>query len=146
MESVKTQQEAPAIAETLRRRWFVGWTSLVFIILQSGCTAFMAMSGLQLAIGISSTAMASVLLPFAKLHVDVLRIPMVLLALLGSLANLHAIWRMRRLRARPASQWRVQAMTLKQRRNERLQITLAIVTLVLLALEESLHIYLHHVM
>lgn len=39
----------------------------------------------------------------------------------------------------------VQPVTDKQRRSERVQIVLAVVTLLLVALEESLHIYLHHV-
>ncbi len=133
-------------AGSVRRRWMVGWSSLVFAILQSACTAFMAMSGLRLLIGISSTAIATGLLPLVKLHADVLRIPMVLLAVAGSVANLYVIWEMRRLRARPASKWRITPMSEKQRRSERLQIVLAVVTLMLVALEESFHIYLHHVM
>jgi hypothetical protein len=133
-------------AGSMRRRWMVGWSSLVFAILQSACTAFMAMSGLRLVIGISSTAMAAGMLPLVKLHTDYLRIPMVLLAVFGAAANLYVIWEMRRLRARPAAQWRVTPRSEKQRRGERVQIVLAVVTLVLVAVEESFHLYLHHVL
>jgi hypothetical protein len=146
--SSEVQQETSVMpgTDSATRRWAVGWSSLVFAVLQSACTAFMAMSGLRLVIGISSTAIASGLLPLVKLHTNVLRIPMVLLAVAGAVANLYVIWEMRRLRARPAAQWRITPLTEKQRRNERLQIVLAVVTLVLVALEESFHIYLHHVM
>lgn len=147
VESSEVQPEMPLMggAGALRRRWMVGWSSLVLALLQSACTAFMAMSGLRLLIGISSTAMATGLLPLVKLHVDILRIPMVVLAVVGSVMNLVVIWQMRTLRARPASQWRVQPVTDKQRRSERVQMLLAVVTLLLVVLEESLHIYLHHV-
>lgn len=141
----EAQQEIPAIASSASRRWAVGWTSLIFAILQSACTLFMAASGLRLLIGVSSSVVATGLLPFARLHVDVLRFPMVLLAIAGSVLNLFVIWQLRRLRARPSSQWRIQALTSKQRRGESLQIALAIVTLLLVVLEESFHIYLHHV-
>lgn len=148
VDSSEVQQEMPLMGGvgSMRRRWVVGWSSLVLVVLQSACTAFMAMSGLRLLIGISSTAIASGLLPLVKLHTDVLRIPMMLLALAGALLNLVVIRQIRTLRARPASQWRIQPLTDKQRRSERLQIVLAVVTLVLVALEESFHIYLHHVM
>jgi uncharacterized membrane protein YeaQ/YmgE (transglycosylase-associated protein family) len=148
VDSSEVQQETSVMPGmgSAGRRWAVGWSSLVFAVLQSACTAFMAMSGLRLVIGISSTAIASGLLPLVKLHTDVLRIPMVLLAVVGAVANLYVIWEIRRLRARPAAQWRVTPLTEKQRRSERLQIVLAVVTLVLVALEESFHIYLHHVM
>ncbi len=126
------------------RRWAVGWTSLVFAILQSACTAFMALSGLRLVIGISSTAIATGMLPLVKLHTNVLRIPMVLLAVAGAVANLYVIWQMRRLRARPAAQWRITPLTKKQRRSERLQIALAVLTLVLVAIEEIFHMHLIH--
>lgn len=128
----------------MRRRWMVGWSSLVFAILQSACTAFMAMSGLRLLIGFSSAVMAAGMLPFARLHTNVLRIPMVLLAVIGAVANLYVIWEMRRLRARPAAQWRVTPLTDKQRRSERLQIALAVLTLVVVAVEEVFHMYLIH--
>jgi hypothetical protein len=142
------QQEMSVMpdAGSATRRWAVGWTSLVFALLQSACTAFMAMSGLRLVIGISSTAIATGMLPLVKLHTNVLRIPMVVLAVAGGVANLYVIWEMRRLRARPASRWRITPRTEKQRRSERLQIMLAVVTLVLVALEEAFHIYLHHVL
>lgn len=141
----EVQQEIPAIVSSANRRWVVGWSSLVFAILQSACTLFMAASGLRLLIGVSSSVLATGLLPFARLHIDVLRFPMVLLAVAGSVLNLFVIWQIRRLRARPSSQWRMQALTPKQRRSETLQIALAVVTLVLVVLEESFHIYLHHV-
>ncbi|MGC8548802.1 MAG: hypothetical protein ACP5M4_03785 [Acidobacteriaceae bacterium] len=146
MSSSEMQQEMSAMPGTgsAARRWAVGWSSLVFALLQSACTAFMALSGLRLLIGISSTVIATGMLPLVKLHTNALRIPMVLLAVVGAVGNLYVIWEMRRLRARPAAQWRAQPVTEKQRRSERLQIALAVVTLLLVAIEEVFHLYLIH--
>ena len=119
--------------------------SLLFIVLQSACTAVMAISGLRVAIGLSALAEATfgIHAPAHGFHRDVIRIPMMIAALVGSLINLYVIWRIRALRARPASQWRVRAVTPKQRRSEVFQVALAIVTLVLVAAEWITHPMIH---
>jgi hypothetical protein len=70
---------------------------------------------------------------------------MMIAATIGSLINLYVIWRIRSLRARPSSQWRVQAATRKQRRSELLQIALAVITLALVAGEWITHPMVHRV-
>lgn len=122
----------------------VGLTSLFFILLQSACTAFVAISGLRLLIGVGAFAAAATGLNFlAALHGAALRIPMEILAIAGSVVNLFAVWRIRRLRARPASQWRMKPATPKQLRSESWQIGLAVLTLLLVAVEWGFHLYLH---
>jgi hypothetical protein len=122
----------------------IGLTSLLFILLQSACTAFMAISGLRLLIGVGSIAAALVGLRFmAAMHGAAIRIPMETVAITGSIINLYAIWRVRRLRARPSSQWRIKPVTSKQLRSESWQILLAVLTLLLVGVEWGFHIYLH---
>jgi hypothetical protein len=122
----------------------VGLTSLFFILLQSACTAFMAISGLRLLIGIGSLAAATTGMKFLDaLHGAALRIPMEIVAVAGSAVNLYAVRRIRRLRARPASQWRMKPATIKQLRSESCQIGLAVLTLLLVAVEWGFHVYLH---
>ena len=122
----------------------VGLTSLFLILLQSACTAFMAISGLRLLIGIGSLAAATAGMKFlAALHGAALRIPMELVAIVGSVVNLYAVQRVRKLRARPASQWRMKPVTTKQLRSESWQIGLAVLTLLLVAVEWGFHVYLH---
>ena len=122
----------------------VGLTSLVFILLQSACTAFFAISGLRLLIGAGALASAVVGQRFLdSLHFAALRIPMELLAIAGSGVNLVAVWRVRRLRARPASQWRIKPPTSKKLRAESWQIGLALVTLLFIGLEWGFHFYLY---
>lgn len=127
------------------RTWLVGVTSLFFILLQSACTAFMALSGLRLLIGLGSLAAAAAGAKFLdSLHGSAIRIPMESIAIAGSVINLVAIWRVRSLRARPSSQWRATPLTPEKKRAESVQILLAILTLLLVAAEWSVHLYLHH--
>jgi hypothetical protein len=130
-----------------KRTWLVSMTSLIFIVLQSACTAVIAISGVRVAIGLSALAEATIGIhaPASGFHRDVIRIPMMIAATIGSLINLYVIWRIRTLRARPSSQWRMQAVTAKQRRSEIFQIALAIITLVLVATEWITHPMVHRV-
>ncbi len=127
-----------------KRSWAIGFTSIFFALLQSACTAFMAISGLRLLIGVGSLAAATTSLRFlAAMHGAAIRIPMETVAVVGSLVNLYAVWRVRSLRARPASQWRMIPPTAKQKRSESIQVWLAIVTLLLVCAEWVFHLYLH---
>ena len=145
----RSANSAPAVPESSvsKPTWLVSATSLVFIVLQSVCTAAIAISGIRVAIGLSALAEATIGIhaPASGFHRDAIRIPMMIAAAVGSLINLYVIWRIRTLRARPSSQWRVQAATSKQRRSEVLQIVLAIVTLILVAAEWIAHPMVHRV-
>ena len=142
-DAVPVSTEEPASRRTL----LVSLTSLVFIVLQSACTAVMAISGVRVAIGLSALAEATIGIhaPAHGFHRDAIRIPMMIAALAGSLINLYVIWRIRSLRARPSSQWRVQPVSAKQRRSEVFQVVLSVVTLVLLAAEWITHPMVHRV-
>lgn len=134
--------EEPKLSK--RRGLAIGLTSFLFILLQSACTALMAISGLRLLIGVGSIAAAMVGLRFlAALHGATIRIPMEIVAIAGSMINLYAVWRVRSLRARPSSQWRVRPVSPKQMRSESWQIWLAVLTLLLVAAEWGFHIYFH---
>jgi hypothetical protein len=119
----------------------------MFIVLQSACTAVIAISGIRVAIGLSALAEATfgIHAPAHGFHRDVIRIPMMIAASIGSLLNLYVVWRIRSLRARPASQWRVEVATPKRRRSELFQIALAIITLALVAAEWITHPMVHRV-
>ena len=132
--------------EQAKPNWLVTMTSLGFIVLQSACTAVMAISGVRVVIGLSALAAAAgVPHPARGFHQDAIRIPMMIIAVVGSLVNLYVIWRIRSLRNRPASQWRITPPTSKTLWSERFQIALAIVTLVLVTAEATTHHIIHHV-
>ena len=149
LQTSDSRNPAPASPEdsASKRTWLVSATSFIFILLQSACTAVIAVSGVRVAIGLSALAEATIGIhaPAHGFHQDLIRIPMMIAATIGSLINLYVIWRIRSLRARPSSQWRVQAASPKQRRSELLQIVLAILTLVLVAAEWITHPMVHRV-
>ncbi len=126
------------------RSSLIALSSLAFILLQSACTAIMAISGLRVLIGLGALAAAAGLhRPASGFHADVIRIPMMVLAVAGSVLNLYIIWRIRNLRARSSSRWRTQPVTLRQRRSETLQIVLAVITLALVIAEYATHLIVH---
>ncbi|HVO59135.1 MAG TPA: hypothetical protein VMT51_15695 [Dongiaceae bacterium] len=120
------------------------WSSVIFAILQSVCTAVIVISGVRVAIGLSALAAAAgIHAPAHGFHRDAIRIPMMAIALAGSLVNLYVIWKIRRLRANPAARWRQQAVPKSKRRAENLQIALSVITLLLLAAEWITHPMVH---
>jgi hypothetical protein len=149
LQTSSSQNSEPVLSESPvgKRTRLVSMTSLIFIVLQSACTAVIAISGIRVAIGLSALAEATIGIhaPASGFHRDVIRIPMMIAATIGSLITLYVIWRIRTLRARPSSQWRMQAVTPKQRRSEFFQIALAIITLVLVATEWITHPMVHRV-
>src|SRR5712692_685673 len=125
---------------------FLNWSGIVFALLQSACTAVIAISGLRVAIGLSAlVAAAGIHAPAHGFHQDAIRIPMMTLAFLGAVLNLYVIGKVRRLRSRPASQWRQQPVMKKRLNSERFQVTLSILTLLLLAAEWITHPLVHRV-
>lgn len=139
-----TQQTSWAVKETSKPRGVLAWTGFVFALLQSLCTFFAAANGLRLAIGLGSLALTSWQAAFVReFHSWWFRRPMNGIALAGALLNLVVLWQIRRLRARPAAQWRVTAPSAKKLRGERVQLVLSILTLVLVAVEEYLHFTQH---
>jgi hypothetical protein len=134
----------PVAGGSVKPRAWIGWSSFFFALLQSVCTFFASVNGLRLAIGIGALALSGgARATVGWLHSDSIRLPMMGLALLGTLLNLLVLWQIRRLRARPAAQWRQTPVTPAKIRMERLQLVLSIVTLVLIAVEEYWHLRWH---
>ncbi len=135
--------EAPRQTIIKRRSWIIGLSSFLFVLLQSACTAIVALSGLRLVIGIGSLAAASSSISLLdSIHGDAIRIPMLILAIAGSILNLYVVWRVRSLRSRPSSSWRVAPITPEKRRGESVQVALAVITLLLVTVEWLAHIHL----
>jgi hypothetical protein len=136
-ESTTPFHDAPRPAS--RFAW-LNWSGLFLAFIQSVCSAFIALHGIRLLVGIGAVVLASSAWKVAEhLHVNAIRIPMVLVALIGALLNLAALWQVRRLRARSASAWRQKQITPSKRRSESLQLFLSVLTLVLLLAEEIAH-------
>ena len=136
---------ADAEYSTTSARW-LNRSGFVIAVLQSACTAVMVISGVRVAIGLTALAAAAGLhTPAHGFHADIIRVPMMAIALIGSVLNLYVIWKVRHLRNRQSGQWRQKPLSAKKRRSERFQIVLSLVTLVLLAAEWITHPLVHRV-
>ena len=138
--------EAPPAAIPRRSTGLTKLTgaSLIIALLQSLCTAVLTISGIRVAIGLSALAAASgVYAPARGFHQDAIRIPMLTIAAAGALINLAVLAWIWRLRSRPSAQWRRQELSPRQKRSERLQVILSVVTLILVGLEVWTHPMVH---
>jgi len=123
----------------------IAWSSASFALLQSICTAIIAINAIRLAIGLGSLAMtvgAGALL--VRFHADWIRIPMLTAATVGSVLNLTVLAHIRHLRKRPASLWRQKPVARETKKREREQFFLSSVSLVLVGVEEYFHYLLCH--
>ena len=128
-------------SESERAQGVIGWSSFLFAVLQSICTFFAAVDGLRLVIGVGSLAVsAGIGTAMDRFHQDWIRVPMMVLALLGSSLNLMILMQIRHLRNRPASRWRQRPLSPSRIRMERVQMALSLATLVLIGFEEYLHL------
>lgn len=135
---------APYESAYSRLRLF-NYSGIFFAVLQSACSAFIALSGVRLLIGVGAFAFAAGALRFAdKIHLDAIRIPMMFLAVLGSVLNLLALRRVWSLRKRTASAWRQRPVPKEKQRAERLQFVISALTLLLVVAETAAHYHLFH--
>jgi hypothetical protein len=121
----------------------LGWASLLFALLQSLCTAVLTISGIRVAIGLGALAASGVYPSLLAFHRDAFRIPMLALATVGAIINLAVLAWIWRLRAQPSAAWRKRELSSKEKRSERLQVVLAVVTLLLVGLESWSHVIVH---
>ena len=88
-------------------------------------------------------AVSGIYAPARGFHQDVIRIPMLIVGGLGAVINLAVLFRTRQLRSRASANWRRRTLSKRERRTETLQLTLAIVTLLLVGVETWTHTVIH---
>jgi hypothetical protein len=118
--------------------------SLMVALLQSLCTAVLTVSAIRVAIGVTALAAAGgIYAPAHGFHRDAIRIPMLTLAAAGAVVNLAVLAWIWYLRTRPSAQWRRRELSKKQKQSERVQVVLALITLILVGLEVWTHSMVH---
>jgi hypothetical protein len=137
-------ETSPSLSERIADSRYLGISAFLFAFLQTVCPAVVAISGVRVLIGLGALAVAGTGSLRHAWHADAIRIPMMLIAAFGAALNLFVIWHVRRLRARPAAQWRIAPLSPSKLHSERLQIILAVLTFVCLAAEWITHSILHH--
>jgi len=135
---------APTKATPTRSVRLAALTGFLFAILQSLCSAYLALSGIRVAIGLTALAAAGGTFEAPKgWHQDAIRIPMLILAGVGAVINLAVLFRVRRLRAWESGHWRRRTLSEQERRSERWQLAIALITLALIGTEVITHRIVH---
>ncbi len=124
----------------------LAWGSLALAAAESVCVMMVGLSGVRVAFGLGSLIAATAGGPAQGFHRNGLRIPFLVVGSVGALLSLLLLWNEERLRKNPAAAWRMRPLTTKQRRERWLQLGLAVLTLVLVALELITHPWFHHEM
>jgi hypothetical protein len=120
-------------------------TSFMFAALQSVCTFFFALGALRLMFSATALVAASQMgMIWDRFHADSIRWPMMLLSVAGLLISWVSLRRIKRIRENPSSQWRRVPLSPRQARLERWQTVSQIVTAILLAVEEGMHLWTFH--
>lgn len=117
--------------------WSVSGLSAAAI--EGVCAALVLLKGTALFAGLFGLMAAGA---SSWIHEDPVRIPLLIFAAVGALANLYMVWNGWRLRRSPAAAWRVGPRTAQEKRRTRLVLAASTVTLLLLIGE----IYGHHVL
>ena len=125
-------------------RLLLSWGSLALAAAESLCVAAVGLSGMRVALGMTSLLAAGAGGPAHGFHSDTIRIPLLTLGAVGALISLLLLWNEDRLRRNPSAAWRVRLLTTLQRRWRWLQLITAILTLLLVAAELVIHPLLHH--
>ena len=125
-------------------RLLLSWGSLALAAAESLCVAAVGLSGMRVALGMTSLLAAGAGGPAHGFHSDMIRIPLLTLGVVGALISLLLLWNEARLRRSPSAAWRIRPFTTLQRRWRWLQLITAILTLLLVAAELVIHPLLHH--
>ena len=124
-------------------RLLLTWGSLVLAAAESLCVAAVGLSGLRVALGLSSLLAAGAGGPARGWHQEWVRIPLLTIGSVGALLTLLLLWNEQKLRRNPSAAWRMRPLTPKQRRVRRFQLLAAILTLLLVAAELITHPWFH---
>jgi hypothetical protein len=113
---------------------------------ESLCVAAVGLSGLRVALGLTSLLAAGASGPAHGFHREAIRIPLLTIGAVGAAISLLLLWNEEKLRRNPSAAWRIRPLTPKQRRLRRFQLGAAILTLLLVAAELIAHPWFHHEM
>lgn len=127
-------------------RLLLTWGALALAAAESLCVAAVGLSGVRVALGLSSLLAAGASGPAHGWHREAIRVPLLAIGTLGALLSLLLLWNEEKLRRNPSAAWRMQPLTPKQRRVRWFQLSAAVLTLVLVAAEVLTHPWFHREM
>ena len=133
----------PESSHSRPARLLLTWGSLALAAAESLCVAAVGLSGLRVAMGLSSLLAAGASGPAHGWHQEWIRVPLLTLGTVGALLSLLLLWNEEKLRRNPSAAWRMKPLTPKQRWVRWFQLIAAIVTLLLVIAEVVTHPWFH---
>ncbi len=124
-------------------RSLLTWGSLALAAAESLCVAAVGLSGLRVAMGLTSLLAAGAGGPAKGWHQEWIRVPLLTVGTVGALLSLLLLWNEQKLRRNSAAAWRMKPLTPKQRRVRWFQLIAAVLTLLLVAAEMVTHTWFH---
>jgi hypothetical protein len=125
-------------------RLLLTWGSLALAAAESLCVAAVGLSGVRVALGLTSLLATGASGPAHGWHREGIRIPLLTIGVIGAVISLLLLWNEERLRRNPSAAWRIRPLTPQQRRSRWFQLAMAILTLLLVAAELITHPWFHH--
>lgn len=144
MDLEKPASEGLDKATSRSARWLLTWGALALAAAESICVAAVGLSGIRVALGLTSLLAAGASGPAHGWHREGLRVPLLIVGAVGALINLLLLWNEERMRRNPSAAWRIRPLTAQQRRARWIQLILAILTLLLVTAEVITHPWFHH--
>lgn len=140
--SIRDQKpQVPVKSAELRLPVRNSWMTLIISIVEAVCVFTVAAAKTGLVFGSAAVALTGWTL---SLHQDVIRIPLLLVAIVGSLINLYLLLKAHRLRTAPSAAWRKRPLTAREHWRIALVFSLSVVTLALGITEIYFHRLFHH--
>jgi hypothetical protein len=124
-------------------RLLLTWGSLALAAAESLCVAAVGLSGLRVAMGLTSLLATGASGPARGWHQQWIRVPLLTVGIAGALLSLLLLWNEEKLRRNSAAGWRMKPLTPKQRRVRWFQLIAAVLTLLLVAAELVTHTWFH---
>ncbi len=119
------------------------WGSLALAAAESLCVAAVGLSGVRVALGLTSLLAAGAGGPAKGFHQEAIRVPLLTIGAVGALVSLLLLWNEEKLRRNPSAAWRLRPLTAEQKRRRWFQLGAAVLTLLLVVAEVVTHAWFH---
>jgi class 3 adenylate cyclase len=135
----RTDLPRPAETPEHEHKHGVSWGAVIFGILGAPCAVASLIGPLAVALGVGTLFGVGGALTF--LDQSPIRVPVLILATLGALANLYTVWRARQIRAESAGE--MVGMTRLEKRRTAMVLSAAFLTLAMVVFEMIAHRIMH---
>jgi hypothetical protein len=122
--------------ETNAPRLSIALGSLPILLFETGCAIFVFANRISL---LTTGAATGLVLQASWLHSEPVRLPLLVLATIGSVFNLFVLRNARRLRRKPEAQWRIQPLRFRDKLRNRIVFSASVLTLFMIIAELVLH-------